>query len=56
MIYFCTAIPMRDKIYAKFNAECVEMEGAAIGQVCSLCNVPFVVIKVYPIHQMVKMK
>ena len=42
---FCTAIPMRDKIYAKFNAECVEMEGAAIGQVCSLCNVPFVVIR-----------
>ena len=42
---FCTAIPMRDKIYAKFNAECVEMEGAAIAQVCSLCNVPFVVIR-----------
>lgn len=42
---FCTAILMRDKIYAKFNAECVEMEGAAIGQVCSLCNVPFVVIR-----------
>ena len=42
---FCTAIPMRDKIYAKFNAECVEMEGAAIGQGCSLCNVPFVVIR-----------
>lgn len=42
---FCTAITMRDKIYAKFNAECVEMEGAAIGQVCSLCNVPFVVIR-----------
>ena len=42
---FCTAIPMRDKIYAKFNAECVEMEGAAIGQVCSLCHVPFVVIR-----------
>ena len=42
---FCTAIPMRDKIYAKFNAECVEMEGAAIGQECSLCNVPFVVIR-----------
>ena len=36
---FCTAIPMRDKIYAKFNAEWVEMEGAAIGQVCSVCNV-----------------
>ncbi len=42
---FCTAIPMRDKIYAKFNAECVEMEGAAIAQVCFLCNVPFVVIR-----------
>ena len=42
---FCTAIPMRDKIYAKFNAECVEMEGAAIAQVCTLCNVPFVVIR-----------
>ena len=42
---FCTEIPMRDKIYAKFNAECVEMEGAAIAQVCSLCNVPFVVIR-----------
>lgn len=42
---FCTEIPMRDKIYAKFNAECVEMEGAAIAQVCTLCNVPFVVIR-----------
>ena len=42
---FCTAMPIRDKIYAKFNAECVEMEGAAIGQACSLCNVPFVVIR-----------
>ena len=42
---FCTEIPMRDKIYAKFNAECVEMEGAAIAQVCSLCNVPFIVIR-----------
>ena len=42
---FCTEIPMRDKIYAKFNAECVEMEGAAIAQVCSLCNVPFAVIR-----------
>ena len=42
---FCTAIPMRDKIYAKFNAECVEMEGAAIAQVCYLNRVPFLVIR-----------
>ena len=35
-----------EKVYKyEFNAECVEMEGAAIGQVCSLCNVPFVVIR-----------
>ena len=47
---------MRDKIYAKFNAECVEMEGAAIAQVCSLCNVPFVVIRSISDTQMEKMK
>ncbi len=42
---FCTEIPMRDKIYAKFDAECVEMEGAAVAQVCYLCNTPFIVIR-----------
>lgn len=42
---FCTEIKMKDKIYSKFNAECVEMEGAAIGQVCYLDNIPFVVIR-----------
>ena len=42
---FCTEIEMKNKIYSKFNAECVEMEGAAIAQVCYLDNVPFVVIR-----------
>ena len=42
---FCTQIEMRDKIYAKFDAQCVEMEGAAVAQVCYLCNVPFLVIR-----------
>lgn len=28
-----------------FNAECDDMEGAAIAQVCMLCNVPFVVVR-----------
>ena len=42
---FCTEIPMKDKIYAKFSAECVEMEGAAVAQVCDLCNKPFMVLR-----------
>ena len=42
---FCTDILMKDKIYAKFKADCVEMEGAAIAQVCYLDNIPFVVIR-----------
>lgn len=42
---FCTEISMKDKIYSKFNAECVEMEGAAIAQVCYLDKIPFVVIR-----------
>lgn len=42
---FCTEIKMKDKIHSKFNAECVEMEGAAIAQVCYLDNIPFVVLR-----------
>ena len=42
---FCTDVAMRDKIYAKFDADCVEMEGAAVAQVCYLCNIPFIVIR-----------
>lgn len=36
---------MGAKINKKFDALCVEMEGAAIAQVCHLCGVPFLVIR-----------
>lgn len=42
---FITDEQMGSKINNKFNALCVEMEGAAIAQVCSLCKVPFLVIR-----------
>lgn len=42
---FCTDINMSNKIYNKFNALCVEMEGASVAQVCHLCNVPFLIIR-----------
>ncbi len=42
---FCTEMWMKDKIRAKFNADVVDMECAAIGQVCYLDNVPFMVIR-----------
>ena len=35
---FCT-------IKSKFNADAIEMEGAAIAQVCKLDNIPFIVIR-----------
>ena len=36
---------MKDKIRAKFGADVVDMECAAIGQVCYLDNVPFMAIR-----------
>ncbi len=36
---------MGEKIHEKFDALCVEMEGASISQVCHLCNIPFLVIR-----------
>lgn len=36
---------MGAKINKKFGALCVEMEGAAVAQVCYLCKVPFLVIR-----------
>lgn len=42
---FCTEEEMKDKIRNKFNADAIEMEGAAIAQVCKLDNVPFIVIR-----------
>lgn len=35
----------RKSLYEEFNAECGEMEGAAVAQVCYLCNIPFIVIR-----------
>ena len=42
---FCTDPKMSDKINKKFNALCVEMEGASIAQVCFLSHVPFFIIR-----------
>lgn len=36
---------MKDKIRYKFDADAIEMEGAAIAQVCKLDNMPFIVIR-----------
>ena len=42
---FCTEVSMRDEIRATFDADVVDMECGAIGQVCYLDNIPFVVIR-----------
>ena len=42
---FITEKKMSNKVNTKFNALCVEMEGASIAQVCTLSNVPYLVIR-----------
>ena len=42
---FCTELKMKEKIKTKFNADAIEMEGAAIAQVCKLDNIPFLIIR-----------
>ncbi len=42
---FCTSKKMKDKIRTKFDADCVEMEGAAIAQVAYLSDIPFIIIR-----------
>lgn len=42
---FCTDPLMTNKIKEKFDALCVEMEGASIAQVCFLSGIPFIVIR-----------
>ena len=42
---FVTEELMGKKINDKFKALCVEMEGAAIAQICALSNIPFLVIR-----------
>lgn len=36
---------MKEKIQEEFNSDCIEMEGAAIAQVCFLNKLPFVIIR-----------
>ena len=42
---FCTSIDMKNKINSKFNADVVDMECAAVGQVCYLDDIPFISIR-----------
>ena len=42
---FVQDIQVKSGIKAEFDADCAEMEGAAIAQVCMLDNVPFIVIR-----------
>lgn len=42
---FVQDLEVKDRIKKEFNAECVEMEGAAIAQVCFLDKIPFIVIR-----------
>lgn len=42
---FCTETKMSEKIRNKFQALCVEMEGASIAQVCYLSHIPFLVLR-----------
>lgn len=42
---FCTKVEMKDKIRAKFDADVVDMECGAIGQVAYLNQIPFISIR-----------
>ena len=42
---FCTELELKKEITNEFHADCVEMEGAAIAQVCMLDKVSCVVIR-----------
>lgn len=42
---FCTDKVLAQNIRKEFGADCVEMEGAAIAQICYLDKVPFVVVR-----------
>ena len=42
---FCTDYSETKKIREEFEADCVEMEGAAIAHICYLESIPFVVIR-----------
>lgn len=43
--WFASNLEKSLKIQKEFNADCIEMEGAAIAQVCTLDRIPFLVIR-----------
>lgn len=42
---FCNKVSLKEEVVKEFGADCIEMEGAAIAQVCTLSNIPFIVIR-----------
>lgn len=42
---FVQDVDVKNRIKEEFDADCVEMEGAAIAQVCVLDKIPFIVIR-----------
>ena len=42
---FCNKVSLKEEVVKEFGADCIEMEGAAIAQVCTLCNIPFIAIR-----------
>ena len=42
---FCNKVSLKEEVVKEFGADCIEMEGAAIAQVCTLCSIPFIVIR-----------
>lgn len=42
---FCTDIEKTKEIEKEFDADAIEMEGAAIAQVCKLANIPWIIIR-----------
>lgn len=35
----------KEELYKEFGAYCIEMEGAAVAQVCAMCRIPFAIIR-----------
>ena len=42
---FIVDVKVKDNIVSEFGADCVEMEGAAVAQVCYMSNKPFCIIR-----------
>jgi adenosylhomocysteine nucleosidase len=42
---FNDSVTRKEQLFQEFGAYCIEMEGAAVAQVCAKCQVPFVIIR-----------